>query len=620
MAETERRSRSLRMGWRFAALLSAAEILTTLSGCSSGGSAGNTNPPQSFITSVSVTCTPTSILMTQTSVCTATVQGTGAFSSAVNWSATDGSISSSGVYTPTAAGTATIIATSTQDTSKSGSATVAVTVQRTGNDFGSPTVSSADCTDATTCTVTLTGSIGAGDLLLIAASTVYPDSSNNGTDVDVSSISNCGTWQSGYSLQAVAYAGVGSTQVGYVYPATATAGPCVVTFTATSGGANVVIYDYPVLGGATPVLDCVNSYYNGVAVTSPFAGTGCVLSGNDAVLSVGRSATGVTAVSSPWTNAVFDTAESGMGAASQVNVTSVTAPTWTASGATNSVGATIAVGVNTTPCVKWGYMDSSAGTNGAALVGGPSGTGTLSASSFGMPGAGTWAARNWEYIPQGSNLTYSTAAFKPLINSPARFCTGGETYPNASTLGINIATSSTNFEFVQLFFPGWDESPLAAQVSTTSSACVPFYTTIPANSTAWGSDMIDIRPAGSDLDFIDIAMFGNGTNLYMAYETPLLGAGHNPTDISPNTWYYACVQMNAGATHYAAIYDSSGTQLGTTFSSGSKGTSPANVGTVLEYGELSGNVKPADGYNMYFGTAAVCWANGGPTCPLKMIP
>jgi hypothetical protein len=515
---------------------------------------------------------------------------------------------------------ATIIATSAQDSDKSGWATVTVSVSPKGDNFGSPTVSSADCTDATTCTVDLTGSIGAGDLLLIAASTVYPDASNNGTDVDVSGISNCGTWQSGHSLQAVAYAGVGSTQVGYVYPATATSGPCVVTFTATSGGANVVIYDYPVLAGATPVLDCVNSYYNDAAVTSPFTGTGCVLSGNDAVLTVGRSATGVTAVSSPWTDAVFDTAEGGMGAASQVNVASVTAPTWTASGATNSVGATIAVGVNTAPCVKWGYMDSSAGTNGAALVGGQSGTGTLSASSFGMPGAGTWAARNWEYIPRGSNLTYSTAAFKPLINSPVRFCTGGETYPNASTLGINVATSSTNFEFVQLFFPGWDESPLAAQVSTTSSACVPFYTTIPANSAAWGSDMIDIRPAGSDLDFIDIAMFGNGTNLYMAYETPLLGAGHNPTDISPNTWYYACVQMNAGATHYAAIYDSSGTQLGTTFSSGSKGTSPANVGTVLEYGELSGNVKPADGYNMYFGTAAVCWANGGPTCPLKMIP
>jgi hypothetical protein len=309
-----------------------------------------------------------------------------------------------------------------------------------------------------------------------------------------------------------------------------------------------------------------------------------------------------------------------MGAASQANVTLVAAPTWTAPGAANSVGATIAVGVNTTPCVNWGYMDSSAGKDGAALVGGPSGTGNLSASTFGMPGAGTWPARNWQYDIQGANLTFSKAAFTPPIHSPVRFCTGGETYPNTSTLGVNVATSSTDFEVVQLFFPGWDERPTAAQVSTTSSACVPFYTTTPADLPAWGSDMLAIRPSGTDLDFIDVAIFGDGAKLFMAYETPLLGAGHDPTDISPNTWYYACVQMNAGATHYAAIYDSSGNQVGTTFSSGSKGTSPANIGTLLEYGLVSGNVKPPDGYNLYFGTATVCWANGGATCPLKMIP
>jgi len=83
-----------------------------------------TVPPA--ITSVSVACTPASILMSQTSTCSATVQGTGAYGSTVTWAATDGSITSSGVFTPTASGTATITATSTQDTTKSGSAAVAV--------------------------------------------------------------------------------------------------------------------------------------------------------------------------------------------------------------------------------------------------------------------------------------------------------------------------------------------------------------------------------------------------------------------------------------------------------------------------------------------------------------
>ncbi len=78
------------------------------------------------ITSVTVGCAPLSILTTQTSTCSATVQGTGAYSSAVTWAATDGTINSSGVFTPAASGTATITATSTQDTTKSGSTSIAV--------------------------------------------------------------------------------------------------------------------------------------------------------------------------------------------------------------------------------------------------------------------------------------------------------------------------------------------------------------------------------------------------------------------------------------------------------------------------------------------------------------
>jgi hypothetical protein len=65
----------------------------------------------------------------QTSQCTATVTGTGNFSSAVGWSASAGSINSSGLFT--APGTnatiqVTITATSTQDSNKSGMATVTV--------------------------------------------------------------------------------------------------------------------------------------------------------------------------------------------------------------------------------------------------------------------------------------------------------------------------------------------------------------------------------------------------------------------------------------------------------------------------------------------------------------
>ena len=111
------------------------------------GNATVTVTAPSTITSVSAVCSPASILTTQTSTCTATVQGTGSYSSVVTWGATDGTISSSGVFTPAGVGTAVITATSTQDKTKSGTASVAVGSATTNNEWtwmsGSSTVGAA---------------------------------------------------------------------------------------------------------------------------------------------------------------------------------------------------------------------------------------------------------------------------------------------------------------------------------------------------------------------------------------------------------------------------------------------------------------------------------------------
>jgi exo-beta-1,3-glucanase (GH17 family) len=95
-----------------------------------------TLPPT--IISLSVSCDPASIQTRQTSQCTATVAGTGSYSSAVTWSVNDveggsstvGTISTSGLCTapvtvPNPA-TVTIKATSQADTSKSATATVTI--------------------------------------------------------------------------------------------------------------------------------------------------------------------------------------------------------------------------------------------------------------------------------------------------------------------------------------------------------------------------------------------------------------------------------------------------------------------------------------------------------------
>jgi acid phosphatase len=64
------------------------------------------------------------------SQCTATVQGTGSYSSAVTWTANGGSINGSGLLTaPASVGNVTVTATSTEDSTKSGQATISVVIQ-----------------------------------------------------------------------------------------------------------------------------------------------------------------------------------------------------------------------------------------------------------------------------------------------------------------------------------------------------------------------------------------------------------------------------------------------------------------------------------------------------------
>ena len=94
-------------------------------GNGNGGGGGGS----STVTSVRVSCSPMTVSSGQTSQCSATVSGTGNFSTSVTWSASSGSISSSGLLTaPTVSSqtNVTVTATSTQNTSVSGAATVTV--------------------------------------------------------------------------------------------------------------------------------------------------------------------------------------------------------------------------------------------------------------------------------------------------------------------------------------------------------------------------------------------------------------------------------------------------------------------------------------------------------------
>ncbi len=112
---------------RILGILAGVCCLALLAACGSSSSGSTT----STITLVGASCTPTSILSQQTSQCTATVSGTGSFSSTVIWTASGGGTinAASGLFTADVvpfSTQVTITATSTQDSSKSGSTTITV--------------------------------------------------------------------------------------------------------------------------------------------------------------------------------------------------------------------------------------------------------------------------------------------------------------------------------------------------------------------------------------------------------------------------------------------------------------------------------------------------------------
>ena len=131
------------------------------------------NPPPT-ITSVAVSCASTSVPTGQTSQCTATVKGTGSYSSAVTWSvsgvqsgnSTVGTVSTTGLYTAPSAvpspNPVTVTATSTEDTTKSGSATASVTVAT----LAITNVSSTTPTPLTAIQISTTGVSASGTVTL----------------------------------------------------------------------------------------------------------------------------------------------------------------------------------------------------------------------------------------------------------------------------------------------------------------------------------------------------------------------------------------------------------------------------------------------------------------------
>jgi FG-GAP-like repeat len=117
-------------------VLSAVMVFAGCGGgsASSSSTGGQDTSSAPTITSVSASCASNSVQVTHTTQCSAVVQGTGAFTSAIVWSAQGGgTISSAGVYTaPNVVPSPpqiTVTATSTQDSTKLGSMSVGISAR-----------------------------------------------------------------------------------------------------------------------------------------------------------------------------------------------------------------------------------------------------------------------------------------------------------------------------------------------------------------------------------------------------------------------------------------------------------------------------------------------------------
>lgn len=118
--------------WRALPLSCAAAVAMLLQWSCGTGNTSN-SPPTCTVNTVAVSASPTSMNAGATTTLTATVNANSACSGGVNWSATPASgtltpNALTAIFTAVTAGTFTIRATSTDDATKSGSATVTVTV------------------------------------------------------------------------------------------------------------------------------------------------------------------------------------------------------------------------------------------------------------------------------------------------------------------------------------------------------------------------------------------------------------------------------------------------------------------------------------------------------------
>jgi len=439
-------------------------------------------------------------------------------------------------------------------------------------------VHNSDCTDSTTCAITLSQSIGAGHLLVFESS-MYPEAlitgTNNGAEF----------------VQCVSCVGddptsdLEETSGGWILSASAQSSAITVSFNVATGGA-VEMWEYSYTGG-TPGFDGANQNETQNS-SSPTAIAFTPTSGSyDISVQACRADSACNSVSSPFTG---DDTDNPYAWAYLDNVLNWTAPTWTLASSGTSQLTQMEFGFGVESCANTSFVDFG-GTNGSAV--------SVAQLTFGTHG---WHGGTWTIHGTGADLTFETSASQTLQNPTGRLCDGGY-YTDSSTTGLQYSTA-TNDTYLQM------NSNNGLLTGTSVSAGAWYKSTLPATDESRTDDFAIFGTRGAD--YVLLHEFGDGSDRQGEIEC---GGGQSTTNgtggsvtLARSTWYWVDIVYNVTGNHTMKIYNNANPpvlvgsltcpSLGTTppayITIGNVNTNPITSGYIFDYDGLKVSLDGTD--------------------------
>lgn len=390
-------------------------------------------------------------------------------------------------------------------------------------DVQQPVVSPASCTN---CAVTLSQSIATGNILIVMAN-------GYGNPVTISGVTgqsglvHCSSgWNKGSSS-------TGYSDIAYVPSTTAQVSPVNVIFTGATGTTtNIQLKEVSVANGPAS-LDFCGSISNASNTTTQL-GVGPTYSGSGTNKYTMQSCSTAAACNSVTGYTSLNANTNGQGWATQSNSNSVTAPSWTLSGAGVTETGAIGFAKSASGCENTVLVDFGGGTNGAQPTGTTLNNGTQPGHDL-LP----WAVTS-------TSSTYATSAKRALSNAP-RFCDNGATYADISTLGWTFDISTTdNIRYGFVAFP--------------DNITYAFYwkTSVPDNDNNHQYDAarakLDVNGEAATFNII-----GNGVGLKPRLEVS--GGATLQSDcgtfgsVISGTWYWISLEVVRNTRYTMKVYD-----------------------------------------------------------------